>query len=101
MFPNSGCLYLAAADELTGHRSGRFAVVKYHFAAYDRIFVPFRALDEPLAVGREVENDFRRARTQTIEIDQVDVGFQTGKQRAAVFQTIEQGGFTDVALAAA
>ena len=51
---------LRAANQLTGHRVGRLAIVEGDLAAHDRVLVALGVLDQTTSTGWQIEHHLRR-----------------------------------------
>ena len=68
--------------------AGRLAVAEGFDAGDEGVVVALGALQHALAAGRQVVDDLRAAHAQAIEVDDVDVGPQAGREQAAVGEAV-------------
>src|SRR2546423_590126 len=80
------------AHDFARHGAGGLARLIRDFATNDRIVIAVDTLDEPPAVGRQIENHLGRMQAQIVEIDQVDVGLHASRQYSSIAQSIKLGG---------
>ncbi len=77
---------LRTAHQPAGQRARRLTVDVGLLAGDERVAVPARPLEQPLAAGGKVEDEVRGAETESLEVDHVDVGPVAGREHAPVEQ---------------
>jgi hypothetical protein len=87
----------AGAHESAGHRAGGLAALENRSPCDESGLVAPDALDEAATSGRHVVDQFGLVEPQAIEVNQVYVGAQSGREPAAVFEAEEVGGLAGLA----
>src|SRR5690242_12424746 len=83
---------LSVAHEPAGSRAGLLAILKGRRAGHECRAIAVDPLHEAAPTGRQIVHDLRLIQTQPIEIDQVDIGAQSGLEPAAILKPEEIGG---------
>ena len=88
----------AGAHESAGHRAGVLAALEYRSTGDKSGLVALDTLHEAATAGRHVVDQLGLVEPQAIEIDQVYVGAQSGREPTAVREAKEVSGLAGLAL---